>query len=86
MNNYKLYNMLNYAKLGLTLIIVVLASIFAFSALGTAQEYIKSNAIQGCLESSYIKTQGDKSEKQEPSFYVYTLCIKDKGLTTTYNN
>jgi len=85
MNN-NITSILNKSKLIVRVITIVIITVISVITLNIFNQSVKNTAIQGCLESSYIKTVGDKTERMEPSFYVYTLCIKDKGLTTTYSN
>lgn len=75
-----------YIKLATSIVFVLILAVFGFLFLDIYRASTVSNAIQGCLESSFIRTQAENFEKQEPSFYVYTLCIKDKGLQTTFKD
>jgi len=71
-----------YVLFVLALGIVAFAFIKTSSDLKAAE--LKNTAIQECFKAATVTTKADNTERVEPIFYIYQLCLQDKGYTTNY--
>lgn len=52
--------------------------------LSIEEQSVKNSAIQECFKSATVTTTEGNIQKVEPVFYIYILCLQDKGYTTNF--
>ena len=86
-------------KFSLTLIIFAIATLLvsgllafkiysdskvAYKELEVQQQSNKNTAVQDCFKATENITREGDDERSEPVFYLYILCMEDKGYTTNF--
>lgn len=89
LKNFKVVVAILFASAILLGAAVMIKSIEAKSQYGEKElniqeQSVKNEAIQECFSAATITTKDGNTEKTEPVFYIYMLCLQDKGYTTNF--